>query len=271
MASIGELCILYGKPSVVVDKRDLDKIHRATEVLREALRARILKSLRQNQDRPVLTQYGADCTPLLTKERYHQRLNGFSVVRGGHSAHEYLIQKLYFQALGDPPLALLEVPMPMASKTAFAHFGARRQLLKSPRELGHRGLVVDFHKYDRAIQAPLARLHAQFMAAWEDQQEELSSEGEAYRLFLTNWFLCEGCFVHDCHNGLKWSVLNFTKDKDTMRSSFIMHEALRHGYDLMVRHAAPWLRSVLDFRDWGTGDVRRFFRALDADEAGRGS
>lgn len=266
MSSLSELVAQFSKPSICVDKRDLDKIHRGCEVLRDGLRARVMKIFRLNRDRPLLVQYGSDCTPLLTKERYQHSVGGVSVVRGGHSSHEFLIQRTFIQALGERPVALVEVPIAMACKTAYAHLGAKRQLLKNPREIGHRGLVVEFHKYDRALKSSLGRLHQQFMCACEDNHAETTSGVDSYMLSLTHWFVCEGCFVHDCHNGLKWSVLQYTKDKSVMRSCFIMHESLRHGYDLLIKHAVPWLRSVLAFKDWETTEARQFFRALDVDE-----
>ena len=41
-------------------------------------------------------------------------------------------------------------------KTALTHLLASRRLLKSPRELGHEGLVVIYHKYDRKGQLVVA-------------------------------------------------------------------------------------------------------------------
>jgi hypothetical protein len=215
----------------------------------------------------IILQYGSDVTPLVTKERYEAKFDGLHVIRGGHSTQEYLIQRVFVQALTGPAVAIMEVPIAMGDKTAFAHFAACRALLKTPREMGHSGLCISFHKYDRAIQTPLDRLHRKFQAALDDKSSEDLHLGQSYRLWITNWWFCVGCFAHDCHGGLKWSILNFTKDKECMRSTFLLYETLRHAYDLLVKHVASWLRSVVVFRDWTCRDAELFYQLLDVDES----
>ena len=206
-ATLRDVVSKYSQPSLCLETRDLEKVHRATEVLRQGLRQQFLGKLQTHQNRAVLLQYGSDCTPLTTKERFDHRIQEVSVTRSGHKSSEFLIQKLFLDTLDSPPLTIVEVPIPMASKTAYAHFGARRQLLKTGRELGHQGLLVEFHKYDRAIMSALKRLHEQFSIIIEEQQEDELGIGKAYQLQLTHWLLCEGCSAHDVHNDLKWALL----------------------------------------------------------------
>ena len=160
------------------------------------------------------------CYPLSTKELYRHQFEDLSVVRGGRSSHEYLVQRLFLEGEAGNSVSVVEVPTAMAEKTAFAHFGASRVLMKTPRELGHGGLCVVFHKYDRALQNAMGRLSRQFQAAWGDTQEEQQHAGKAFRLWITNWWFCVGCFAHDVHGSLKWSILNYTHDQECMRSVF---------------------------------------------------
>ena len=163
-------------------------------------------------------------------------------------------------------VVLLEVLLPMSSNTACAHMCATRALLKSPRELGHVGLCIEFHKYDRALMVALGRLHRQLQVCLDDDQEERLSAGEARRLYLLHWFSVRGCAAHDAHNGLKWSVLNYSRDKDCMRSAYILHQSLRMGYSLLVKHCNTLIASKLAFRDWAIPDPSAFYSCLGVNE-----
>lgn len=265
MTTLVDTARRFSRPSVACDKRDLDKLHRACEVLRAGLRLRAARLIRESHDRTLLVQYGSDCTPLLTKERFAEAVGELDVVRAGKACNEFLIQRLFVEA-GDKRCAVVEVPLPMASKSAFAHFAAARQLFKLPREMGHRGLCVVFHKFDRAVQQPMARLFRKFTAAWEDRFSQENDAGLSYRLYLTNWYLSTGCFAHDCHGGLKWSILNFSSDKECMRSCFLVHESLRHSYSILVKHLPCWIRSVLCFQDWNLRESQLLYQLLEVDD-----
>eukprot|EP00969_Alexandrium_andersonii_P011502 500856-Alexandrium_andersonii.AAC.1 len=75
----------------------------------------------------------------------------------------------------------------MERKTAFAHFAAFRAFTKTPREEGHKGLVVMGHVYDGALQSSMSRLHLQWQGLLDAKAEEGMHAGEAYMLWLTCW------------------------------------------------------------------------------------
>eukprot|EP00969_Alexandrium_andersonii_P357256 15448365-Alexandrium_andersonii.AAC.1 len=58
--------------------------------------------------------------------------------------------------------------------------------------------------------------------------------GEAYMLWLTCWMVFLPCFAHNCHNGLKWSLLSFFADKSCLRP----HRVLEKQHQLT--HEACW-------------------------------
>jgi hypothetical protein len=265
--SIVECIRAFSKPSICVDKGDLAEIHRCCEVLRSALKTRCIQHIAVHHTEPMLFVYGSDCTPISTSERFEVACNDVKIVRGGRASQEFLIQRLLVFTRGRAPFVVLEVPIPLSDKTAWTHFGCKRELMKSPREVGCKGLVVEFHKYDRAIKGAVGRLHEQYKLAYEAQQDNDLDQGTAYRLYLTHWFFCEGCFGHDCHGSLRWSVLSYSKDKDVMRSAYLIHESLRQGYNLLVQHVGPWLRQVLGFRDWANEELRGFYASLGVEEA----
>lgn len=253
----------FSRPSVCCEKRILEQVHRATEILRQAMREGARRFIGEHSRRPLLLQYGADLTPLVTRERFMQMVGDLSVVRAGHNAHELLIQRLFFQSEGKR-FVVVEVPIDMHEKTTLAHFGAARALLNSARELEQVCLCVTFHKYDGALQAPLARLHKAFMTAWDDKQAEQGHEGERYRMCATSWFLTVGCFAHDVHGSSKWSILRYTQDKQLLRSCSVAHESLRQGYRILVKHLGTWLQEVIAFKDWRNSESRRVCELLGA-------
>ena len=121
-------------------------------------------------------------TPLVTRERVSMAAEDLSVVRSGRSSMEFLVQQAFMRDLRGSTTVLIEKPIRMEKKTAWAHFSAGRVLTKTPREMGHQGLHVVVHCYHRAIQAPLERLNKQWIALWEEKQKEQMHEDAAYRL-----------------------------------------------------------------------------------------
>ena len=64
-----------------------------------------------------------------------------------------------------------------------------------------------------------------------------------------SWFLSVGCFAHDAHNALRWSVLTFVNDRAKTRDLWVVLQSLRNGYDQLVLQLGPWLATHLGFRD----------------------
>lgn len=121
------------------------------------------------------------------------------------------------------------------------------------------------HCYDRAIQAPMERLHRQWQELYSAQQDECQHEGAAYKDWLFSWFVSMGCTAHDCHGGLKWAVLSQFSDKGIMRSGYILVESVANSFDLLLKHVAPWLGKVLAFADWHNDSARELYMSMDCD------
>ena len=266
MASCVEVARRLSRPSVVLDKRDVERLARCCEAERTFLRCRFERFLRDRANSPVLMTYSSDVTPLLTVERYAHAHDDECVVRKGRCSHEFLIQRCFAADLDGGTACLFEKPLCMAKKTAFAHFAAYRQFCKTPSEYGAHSLNVVAHIYDRAIQSPVARLHRQWQHLRDSKlADEEQDEGASYKRWLHTWFVSVGCAAHDCHGGLKWSILSYFNDKQVLKSAFIVVESLRNGYSLIVKHLAPWISRVLHFEDWHFPDCRQLYMALDVD------
>ena len=145
--------------SVQCDKRASVVVHRLAECAAVGSRLRTSQWLQERRNSGVLWQYGADLTPLMSRQSWTAKACGLSVTRSSGACDEYLSQRSSFTDLQDSSVCVLTKPWKLERKRAFDHLMVFRQHFKHsmPQFLG--GLLVEFHKYDRAIQAPLARLN----------------------------------------------------------------------------------------------------------------
>ena len=262
-------CALFSaelsKPGFVLNKRDLQRLARVSEVQRTFLKERARRWLQQRQHRTILFYYGSDCTPLTTRKRVEHAVLGQTVARRGKSCDEFLIQRAYMCDLDGSSTCIMEMPLALADKTAFTHFAAARKFFKTPREEGHEALCVIAHVYDRVVQAPMARLFRQWRALSQSRVEDEDADGRAYRLDLQCWYVSVGCFAHDCHGGLKWALLQWSNDKQVLRSAFASVESVRSSNSLLMKHVAPWIARHIHYEDWAGIDAGAVYMALDVD------
>jgi hypothetical protein len=264
--SFQDLILFYSQPSLVLDKRERDKITRLCDASLYGLEEMEKRWFKSHSRDTILQQYGADLTPLTTMEQYKQSAEGITVLRKGSVCNEFLIQRQISTDLRGSVCCRLELPYVLKDKTAFAHFSSYRTCFKTPRELGHEGLSVILHRYDGAIVKPMNRLNLKYRAASYDRlKEELGPH--AYMSWILDWYFSVTCILHDIQGAVKWSVFAFTRDKDVMRSSFLCMESLRRGYSQLVKHAGHWLLDVLEFTDepWHVSRAVYLLLGVDGD------
>ena len=156
----------FATPSVSLDKRDVEKVHRASEIIRVWSRENATRFVQQRTHEPLGVQYGSDLTPLTTRELYKAAIAGVSVARSGKASHEFLTQRLLLHDLDGCTATVFEEPLTLdKKKTGFCHFTALRQLFCTPRELGHEGVIFISHKFDRAIKSCMERLQRKWFVA----------------------------------------------------------------------------------------------------------
>ena len=157
-----EIAQRFSRPSVTCDKRDVEHLHRLAEALRSFFSSRARQYILDHRSDALLVQYGSDCTPLSTKERYEASIGEVRVVRGGRASQEFLVQKCFIETMRVAAICILEVPLPLEDKTAVTHLRVCRCLLQTARELGHEGLAIQFHKYNRALKGLLTEATVSF-------------------------------------------------------------------------------------------------------------
>lgn len=158
--SIAERILRYSKPSFVCEGRDVEQIERTVAALRRWQRESAKDFMKKHRRDPLLVWYGADSTPLSTRQTYRMFLDDLKVIRRGRESREYLIQRWFLQC-GQERLAVIEEPTKLRDKTASSHFEAFRKLLPLPRQAGHAAISIHAYCWDGAVFTACRRLHKQ--------------------------------------------------------------------------------------------------------------
>lgn len=103
--------------------------------------------------------------------------------------------------------------------------------------------------WDRAIQSACYRQVQQLHKASELEGTGFDELLPTALMGKLNWVTSSACCNHDAHNGLKWSVMEFSSDPKVMRGLFICIESLRNGFSLLMQNLKPWLQEVLQYED----------------------
>jgi len=249
----------YTAPSKAIRPDDLENLHKAAEIVREFTKQNGARFIERRKDKPILVQYGSDLTPLTHRHRLHEEAEGLSVTKNGKSSNEFLVQRCIITDLHGDACTVLEEPLILTRKTAWSHFCAERQLLKTPRELGHTGLAVSSHKFDGALQQTLKRLFRKWQQVYDDDQEEKLGRTKAYRLWIRNWYESETCAAHFLNGGLKWALMPYIDDPEVLKSAFIVMESCCNGHNLIQEFIGRWILAVMTFTSTAWPEAREFY------------
>ena len=111
--SLADLAKGYSRPSVVLDKRDVERMSRVAEAQRVFLQEHARRWLVDRQHDTILFQYGSDLTPVMTRDRHTHSVDELSIVRSGKASQEFLIQRLFMRDLQGSTVVRIERPLPM--------------------------------------------------------------------------------------------------------------------------------------------------------------
>lgn len=228
------------------DKDDVRMLHKLASVASEFLRARAEAFIRDRPHDPVCVVYGSDCTPLRTRERWLLVCDGCLVVRSSRKSSEWLIQRLFIYDHLGRRVCLVPDPVPMSDKTVWTHFQAQRQLLRLPRELGHRGIAIHHHVWDGAVHSACTKATRRFHEALHQHQATQMSSGEAVLSRLRSWVTSICCVLHVCHNAQKWSILG-ALDRSMCRDCWVVCESLLNSQHLLMSFFDEWVDDRIIF------------------------
>ena len=255
------------KPGASFNNHDVEHMEKATEICCSFLRLKAEAFVRARADEPILYQYGNDATPLTTVETHHIESSEMCSAshRKGRDLKDFLAERLFIADARGNVVAVFTDPKELSSKDQWPCFSSARSLMPLPRELDHRSIAVHFHCYDGALCEPLIRRHKQLATAMSEKSRDQMPPGKHWLTWLMTWVIGVTCINHSVHNSLSWSVAEYAKDKDCMRSTYICVESLRNGFTTMVTHLGTWIASVIHWEDWTIPDVDAIWRHLAVD------
>ena len=262
MSSARELIRKYGQPGAVLDVRETEEVHKLAEITRDLLQWRWRRFIESRRDAALLVQYSADATPLTTWERYGSAVPLWKVLRRAKTSKHFLVERAFALDSKGECTVLFDAPRDLVDQTQWSHFAAARMLTRSPRELGHEGLLLLHHVFDRGIESSLSRRLHQLQIALEQHQGAEKTDGEFFKTWAATWFLSVGCCLHDVHNAFKWSIRTFIDDPATTKSLWITLESARASYDLLARFLGEWLSTVIAFEDAESTDTRQLWEVM---------
>ena len=227
-----------------IDSHDMRKVHKLTAVHLDFLQQKLGLFLRDCAHAPALLSFSSDGTPIKTHMKVAKQLGDSNIKREGKRCDDYLVQVAFFRFLdasGQPKgILLFAPPSPETQgKAAIHQFAAGCSFMKTLRQRGHQGIVVQHYAFDRANYTALGRLFKQHHLSL---QSGFGGDARAATyLSLQEWVVTTGCAAHDCHNAFKWSMNFHTKNDGLLKDIFIGFASLRNAYNLIVEHLPGWV------------------------------
>ena len=145
--------------------------------------------------------------------------------RVGGQSQELLLQQGFLRfvdSLGrEQTRAILRDPLPLShGKGSWPIFACFKQFFPSPRDLGHRGVLVEHFAFDRALFSSLRRLILQDRSMRQASRAATLPSAEAVLGPLLQWQVFTGCSCHDVHNALKWVLAPFFKQEQVLKDTW---------------------------------------------------
>ena len=249
---MGQFC----KACYSLEGTDITKAATLAEVCKAHMQAKALEAVGRAQGIPMLQTYASDGTRMTSKYKIRKSSSsGKDAQKTGTETNEYLVQHefiRYVSATGKAiDHAVLQDPLPMKhGKGGNECFTAFVEFQRPLRNMGHTGITIQHHAFDRALFSILSRLVSQWHQNMDLDELELHGHSdEAKMRVLKVWVLFTPCAVHDCHNGLKWSLKWYFDDEELVKLVWGAVEALRNSLDLLFRSLPAWLMEVVAFTD----------------------
>ena len=252
----------------MLDLSQVSANHTSTQMLNGAALSEAFKALMRRQRAqlikdaeggPVLMSFSSDGTPLSSKVRAKIQLEEKAHHRSGSQCSEYLVQLAAYRAFnmsGDAmSCVFMKEPMPLTNgKTADALFAADTSFAPTLRAMGHTGIAIQHHVYDRAMFSALMKRNAGRYVVQAADRGLLLPGGPTGRAAvldkLRHWDIYTPCGLHDCHNSVKWQwKLKYADERKVLRDVFDCVAAVRSSYGQIMAYMPMWVVRKLDVVD----------------------
>ena len=227
----GQSCRAFDKPAMF-------KVYRLAQSLLRGFKHKVAGLLHAAGHRPVLHHYSNDASSYLVKHSTTARhYEGHLYVhRRGQTLAEFLCERSYYTYFDwcdeQHSVASVFLPRSLAKGTTAMHcHAASSTSFESLKSMGHRGISIEHHCYDRAKLSALVDLAHAKHALW---MEDFMKKDEASPMDPNkDWVLGTGCALHDASKALQWSLARHITYPDLLKDLYVVIESCRSGYDLM--------------------------------------
>lgn len=249
------------RASLVLSPAEVDTVKKFGPPLRRFLRGKAIDLISSDDLAPALFQYSSDTTPLSTLETYTKTAGDLKVRRKGRQGNDILIERFFVRTPLGTAVCLCE-PRRLLDKTTWCHFAAFDNMNCNPRDFGANGIVISFGCWDRAVCSSMSKLYDAYQERCLALASAAVDSGARRLLELTTWTLTGACKAHDAHRALRWALSTWIDDADTVKSAFLVIEALRNSYSMLVEHLPLWIAKTLRFSDWSMNKQYEFWTLL---------
>ena len=135
----------FSRPHTVRQGRDIDKVVRLVECLKEFLMAQCRRFVSERRHQPILEVFMSDGAPLTTTCRFKRSLGSEAIRRKGKKCTEYLMQRLFPMDISGECKVLFQDPIPMKDKSAWTHHRAQYDMWPLARTMKHTSIIISHH------------------------------------------------------------------------------------------------------------------------------
>ena len=205
---------------------------------------------------PVLVQYSADTTPVVTRKHLHASCGNLSVRRSVKSTDEFLVHQVFLTTLTDAGARkhALVYPDPIALKHGKKMPALASVALQCPAiglTLPRPDRVQIRHQvHDRAVGLQMVCALSGFWCLQSVESREPQAHAPAPGCSnLFQWHTYVGCAAHDCHNALKWAHQSLFADAALLEAVYVAISAIRSSYYTCTDVLGSWLQQCLQPTD----------------------
>ena len=257
MTTVTELVDFFrrlGTASVVHSPEERDGVTKAVEVLKD-FEVHLAKVFLEAEPQSCLVySYSFDNKSTLVSSTTSSALAGVpTVTRKGKLLYELLMQRVVLMrdvaGQGKQVQQLFgEHRLLTSGKDQWHVLGACAEFLPLPRSLGHEGPLVQHVVADRAQLTAVARLLRCRQELFYSEEHGACHSARALEMDLSDFFLFNGCVLHDAQNALKWAIQPYAKG-EALQDCHIIMESLRNSATPIFASLSMHLKNAIVVRN----------------------
>ena len=243
-----------GVASAVLTPEEGRLLAKCVEVLKEFDQHLVCQFIQSEPQAGLVYSYSFDCTRTLVSSTTTSQLSGVPMItRKGKLPYELLMQRVVLMrdvaGTGRQVQQLYAEPRVLSTgKDQWHVLGACAEPLQLPRALGHQGALVQHLVADRAQLTAVARLMRCRQELFYSEEHGACTSDRALEMELTDYFMSNGCVLHDAQNALSWAIQPYALG-DSLHDCHIIMESLRNSATPIFASLPAHLHNAIVLRE----------------------